>query len=122
MIIDKYIHEDNMKSYITKEDKTMANYIKTPVHLYNYEDTPEDVEFEKKRKELIDEAEKKILDIRKELAVALDKLDEERFEQEMQRKEALQAKAWKRKYDALLKEGFSIEQAWEMTMKSFELD
>ena len=100
----------------------MANYIKTPVHLYNYEDTPEDVEFEKKRKEIIDEAEKKILDIRKELAVALDKLDAERFEQEMQRKEALQAKAWKRKYDALLKEGFSIEQAWEMTMKSFELD
>lgn len=109
-----------------KEDKSMTNRntttTKTPVHLYNYEDTPEDVEFEKKRKELTDEAEKKILDIRKELAVALDKLDEERFEQEMQRRDAMQAKAWKRKYDTLIAEGFTIEQAWEMTMKWFEAD
>lgn len=110
---------------IIEEDKNMANRnatTKTPVHLYNYEDSPEDVEFEKKRKELMDEAEKKILDIRKELAVALDKLDEERFEQEMQRRDAMQAKAWKRKYDALIAEGFTIEQAWEMTMKWFEAD
>lgn len=52
----------------------------TRAEVYNYEDSPEDVEFEKKRKELMDEAEKKILDIRKELALAIEKLEDERFE------------------------------------------
>ena len=37
------------------------------------------------------------------------------------KREEQYAHAWKRKYDALLKEGFSVEQAWEMTMKSFEM-
>lgn len=117
-LIDKYI----------KEDKTMTkinynNYNTGAPRNYSFEDAPpEDVEFEKKRKELMDEAEKKILDIRHELAIALDKLEAEWFEQEMQRKEEAQAKAWKRKYDALIEAGFSEDQAWQMTMESFKID
>lgn len=108
-----------------KEDKTMSkiNYNTGAPKNYSLENaSPKEIEFEKKRKELMDEAEKKILDIRKELAIELNKLETERFEQKMQIEEEARAKMWKRKYDALIKEGFSVEQAWEMTMKSFELD
>ena len=132
----KLANERNLtavKATINEEDKTMAtttnksyDYTATTTkkilaQAFDYDECPEEVEFDKKRKELIDEAEKKILDIRHELALALDKLDKERFEQDMQRNEEAQAKMWKRKYDALLKEGFSVEQAWEMTMESFKI-
>ena len=85
-------------------------------------DDPIQVEFEKKKKDLVDEAEKKILDIRQELAAALDKLLSEQRERRMEEKEKSQAKMWKRKYDALIEAGFTEDQAWQMTMESFKID
>lgn len=109
-----------------KEENTMPNYNyvnRTPVHPTNViEESPESIEFEKKRKALMQEAEDKILDIRKELAVTLEKLETERRDAERVKREQIQAKIWKAKYDALVEAGFTTEQAWEMTMKSFEMD
>lgn len=117
-----------------KEDKNMGtryNYNTTcnpskgsdipRVSSLEFED-PIEVEFEKKKKDLLDEAEKKILDIRQELAIALNKIEEERYERRQQEKEKSMAKAWKRKYDALVEAGFTEDQAWMMTMESFKLD
>ena len=102
-----------------KEDKTMdATTNKT----CDYTATPEELELNKAIKEAQDEAEKKILDIRIELSKKLEALRSEYQEKEAVKREERQAHAWKRKYDALLKEGFSVEQAWEMTMKSFEMN
>lgn len=109
-------------NYLKEENNMPINY-NYRKNSYSFEVAlPEDVEFEKKRKELTDEAEKKILDIRHELAIALDALESERFEQKKQIEEKAQAKDWKRKYDALVEAGFTEDQAWMMTMKSFEID
>ena len=117
-----------------KEDKNMAiryNYNTTCNPNKNCDilrvsslefDDPIQVEFEKKKKDLVDEAEKKILDIRQELAAALDKLLSEQHERRMEETERSQAKMWKRKYDALIEAGFSEDQAWQMTMESFKID
>ena len=111
-----------------KEDKNMANHFTTTktgdiprVSSLEFED-PIEVEFEKKKKDLVDEAEKKILDIRQELAAALDKLRSEQYERHQQEKEKSMANMWKRKYDALVEAGFTEDQAWQMTMESFKLD
>lgn len=98
-----------------KEDKTMATTTNKTL-------TPEELELEKAIKEVQDEAEKKITDIRIELSKKIEAIRTEYQEQEAIRREEHQARYWKRRYDALLKEGFSVEQAWEMTMKSFEVD
>jgi hypothetical protein len=106
-----------------KEDKTMATTInKTLTPIIDYNATPEDLERDKKIKEVTEEAEKKILDIQIELTKTLEAIRYEHQEKKAIEREEQQAHAWKRKYDALLKEGFSVEQAWEMTMKSFEMD
>lgn len=118
-IINKYIHEYNMESHIVKEDNTMAT---TTNKSYDYTATPEELELEKAIEEAREEAEKKILDIRIELAKTLEALRTEYQEKEAVKREERQAHAWKRKYDALLKEGFSVEQAWEMTMEYFKAD
>lgn len=106
-----------------KEDKTMATTTnKTLTPIINCYDSSEELERDKKIQEATEEAEKKILDIRIELAKTLEAIRTEYQEQEAIRREERQAHVWKRRYDALLKEGFSVEQAWEMTMKSFEVD
>lgn len=89
---------------------------------YDYTATPEELELEKAAQEAKDEAEKKIMDIRIELSKKLEALRSKYEEQRAVKREECQAHVWKRRYDALLKEGFSVEQAWEMTMKSFEVD
>lgn len=115
-----YISLDQPKLINTKnnkEDNTMAT-----TKSCDYTATPEELELEKAIKEAQDEAEKKILDIRMELSKKLEALRTEYHEKETIKREEQYAHAWKRKYDALLKEGFSIEQAWEMTMESFKAD
>lgn len=102
-----------------KEDKTMSTDINKTC---DYTATPEELELDKAIKEAQDEAEKKIMDIRIELSKKLEALRTEYHEKEAIKREERHAHVWKRRYDALLKEGFSIEQAWEMTMKSFEAD
>lgn len=104
---------------INKEDKTMSTDINKTC---DYTATPEELELEKAAQEARDEAEKKIMDIRIELSKKLEALRTEYHEKEAIKREERQAHVWKRRYDALLKEGFSVEQAWEMTMKSFEVD
>ena len=106
-------------NYIKKEDKTMAI---TTNKSYDYTATTEELELEKAIEEAREEAEKKITDIRIELSKTLEALRTEYREKEAVKREERQAHAWKRKYDALLKEGFSVEQAWEMTMESFKVD
>ena len=105
--------------YEEKEENTMAT---TTNKSYDYTATPEELELEKAIKEATEEAEKKIMDIRIELSKKLEALSMEYHEKEAVKREERQAHAWKRKYDALLKEGFSIEQAWEMTMEAFKCD
>lgn len=102
-----------------KEDKTMGTTINKTC---DYTATPEELELNKAIREAQDEAEKKIMDIRIELSKKLEALRKEYEEQEATKREERQAHYWKRRYDALLKEGFSVEQAWEMTMKSLEVD
>jgi len=118
----KLANERNLiavKATINEEDKTMAI---TTNKSYDYTATPEELELDKAIKEATEEAEKKILDIRIELSKKLEALRAEYQEKEAVKREERQAHAWKRKYDALLKEGFSVEQAWEMTMESFKVD
>lgn len=91
----------------------------TPVNPY---EDPEDIAYDQKVKALQDEAEQKILDIRRELAHALEALRVEHNEKKNKEREQRMAKVWKTKYDALVEAGFTAEQAWEMTMKCFELD
>lgn len=106
-----------------KEDKTMATTInKTLTPIIDYNATPENLERDKKIKEVTEKAEKKILDIQIELAKTLEAIRSEYQEKKETKREEQQARFWKRRYDALLKEGFSVEQAWEMTMKSLEVD
>lgn len=102
-----------------KEDKTMAT---TTNKSYDYTATPEELELDKAVKEATEEAEKKIMDIRIELSKKLEALRTEYQEKEAVKREERQAHAWRRRYDALLKEGFSVEQAWEMTMEAFKID
>ena len=102
-----------------KEENTMAI---TANKSYDCTATPEELELEKAIKEARDEAEKKILDIRMELSKKLEALRTEYHEKEVIKREQIQAKIWKTKYDALVEAGFTSEQAWEMTMKSFEMD
>lgn len=102
-----------------KENNTMAN---TTNKSYNYTATPEELELDKAIKEAQDEAEKKIMDIRIELSKKLEALRTEYSEKAAIKCEERQAHVWKRRYDALLKEGFSVEQAWNMTMESFKAD
>ena len=89
---------------------------------YDYTVTPEELELEKAIKEARDEAEKKVMDIRMELSKTIEALRTEYHEKETIKREEQYAHTWKRKYDALLKEGLSIEQAWEMTMEAFKID
>lgn len=84
--------------------------------------TPEEIQYEKDCKKARDEAENKIAEIRLDLSKKLTKLREDYQEQIAKNEEANKAKMWRRKYDALIEAGFSEEQAWEMTMKSFEMD
>lgn len=102
-----------------KEENTMAT---TTNKSYDYTVTPEELEREKAIKEATEEAEKKIMDIRIELSKKLEAIRTEYNEKETVKREEWYAHVWKRKYDALLKEGFSIEQAWEMTMEAFKCD
>lgn len=121
----KMVVEQNLTAITTKfdkEDNTMATTTNKTLTPVDYTATPEELERDKKIQEATEEAEKKILDIRIELAKTLEAIRAEYQEQEAIKREERQAHAWKRKYEALLKEGFSVEQAWEMTMKSFEVD
>lgn len=114
--------EDNTMGPINTKDVFYSTYFTGHDDANKVNEDPEVIEYEKKCKELRDEAEKKILDIRKELALALQKLDQERKDAERVKREQTQAKIWKTKYDTLVEAGFTSEQAWEMTMKSFEID
>lgn len=105
--------------YEEKEENTMAT---TTNKSYDYTATPEELELEKAVEAATEEAEKKIRDIRIELSKKLEALRTEYHEKEAIKREERQAHAWKRRYDALLKEGFSIEQAWQMTMEAFKID
>lgn len=105
-----------------KEDNTMAIAGNKTFTNVDYTATPEELEMDKAVKEAKEEAEKKILDIRIELSKKLEALRSEYDEKWAVEREEKQAHVWKRRYDALLKEGFSTEQAWEMMMKSFEVD
>ena len=115
--------EINNKKNIKEENTMKPNYNtgSIPTTINPYED-PEDIAYDQKVKALQDEAEQKILDIRRELAHALETLRVERNERNNKERERRMAKVWKTKYDALVEAGFTAEQAWEMTMKCFELD
>lgn len=115
--------EINNKKNIKEENTMKPNYNtgSIPTTINPYEDS-EDIAYDQKVKALQDEAEQKIFDIRRELAHALETLRVERNEKNNKERERRMAKAWKTKYDALVEAGFTAEQAWEMTMKSFELD
>lgn len=102
-----------------KEDNTMAT---TTNKSYDYSATPEELELDKTIKEATEEAEKKIMDIRIELSKKLEALRTEYHEKEAVKREERQAHAWKRRYDALIAEGFTADQAWEMTMEAFKCD
>ena len=118
----KIANERNLtavKATINEEDKTMAT---TTNKNCDYTVTPEELELEKAVEAATEEAEKKIRDIRIELSKKLEALRTEYQEKEAIKREERQAHAWKRRYDALLKEGFSIEQAWEMMMEAFKAD
>lgn len=122
---------DNRIEKEFKEENTMGTNVNNNVFYATYElpkitdaveETPENIEYEKKCKELRDKAEKKILDIRKELAEALHKLDQERKDAERIAIEKKRAEIWKQKYDAFVEAGFSEEQAWKMMMESYKAD
>ncbi len=118
----KLANERNLTAAGTKfykEDNTMAT---TTNKSYDYTATPYELELDKAVKEATEEAEKKIMDIRIELSKKLEAIRTEYYEKETIKREERYAHAWKRKYDALLKEGFSVEQAWEMTMEAFKVD
>lgn len=116
-IIQSASLDSNIKIY--KEENTMGTATNK---ICNYTTTPEELEREKAIKEATEETEKKIMDIRIELSKKLEAIRTEYHEKEAIKREERQAHAWKRRYDALLKEGFSTEQAWEMTMEAFKCD
>lgn len=106
-------------TFIIKEDIIMAT---TTNKSYDYTATPEELELDKAIKEATEEAEKKILDIRIELSKKLEALRTEYSEKEAVKRKERQAHAWKRKYDALLKEGFSIEQVYDILQTKMKMD
>ena len=109
----------NMNKFFNKEEKPMITTTYVPIEKIA---TPEEIQYEQDCKKARDEAEDKIAEIRLDLARKLTKLREDYREQIAKNEEANKAKMWHRKYDALIEAGFSEAQAWEMTMKSFELD
>ena len=109
----------NMNRFFNKEEKIMVTTTYAPIEKIA---TPEEIQYEKDCKKARDEAENKIAEIRLDLSKKLTKLREDYQEQIAKNEEANKAKMWRRKYDALIEAGFSEEQAWEMTMKSFEMD
>lgn len=109
----------NMDKFFNKEEKPMIATTFVPVEKIA---TPEEIKYEQDCKKARDEAEDKIAEIRLDLSKKLTKLREDYLEQIAKNEEANKAKMWRRKYDALIEAGFSEAQAWEMTMKSFELD
>ena len=109
----------NMNKFFNKEEKIMATTTNVFIECIA---TPEEIQYERDCKKASDEAEDKIAEIRLDLSKKLTKLREDYLEQIAKNEEANKAKMWRRKYDALIEAGFSEAQAWEMTMKSFELD
>lgn len=109
----------NMDKFFNKEEKIMATT--TNVFIERIA-TPEEIKYEQDCKKARDEAEDKIAEIRLDLSKKLAKLREDYLEQIAKNEETNKAKMWRRRYDALIEAGFSEAQAWEMTMKSFELD
>lgn len=109
----------NMDKFFNKEEKLMIATTYVPIECIA---TPEEIQYEQDCKKARDEAEDKISEIRLDLSKKLTKLREDYLEQIAKNEEANKAKMWRRKYDALIEAGFSEAQAWEMTMKSFELD
>lgn len=109
----------NMDKFFNKEEKPM---IATTYASIEHIATPEEIKYEQDCKKARDEAEDKIAEIRLDLSKTLAKLKEDYHEQIAKKSEANAAKMWRRRYDALIEAGFSEARAWEMTMKSFELD
>lgn len=91
--IEKEFKEENTMGPMNTKDVLYATY--------KANEDPAEIEYEQKRKDLINEAEKKILDIRKELATALQKLDQECKDAERLEIERKRAKVWKQKYDKI---------------------
>lgn len=112
----KFLEEENNMATTTNMNCTLA-----PVYSYKAKDE-ETLAYEEAKRKIQEEADKKIQKIMDDTAKKLEALENERFWARKKKGEADQAKYWKTRYDALIEAGFTDDQAWQMCMKSFEMD